>query len=224
MHTVIAIDGPSASGKSTVARSVARRLGYLYVDSGAVYRGVTWEALQQGIDTADARAVGEAVSGWRVELHAGQGAVCFTIEGREPVAALRSESVNRCVSPVAAVPAVRRCVVGWLRDALRFGALVMEGRDIGTAVFPDAAHKFYLDADPAERARRRQGELAGAGRSVALGRVADSLARRDVIDRTRAADPLQVAPGAVVIDSTSLAAEEVVSLILEHVRRCDAPA
>jgi cytidylate kinase len=210
---VIAIDGPAASGKSTVARRVAAALGALYVDSGAVYRGITLAALRAGVDVRDAAAV-EALAG-RVDLafHVEDGAVRFRLDGDLPGAALRTPEVNAAVSPVAAVPAVRRRVVEALRGMRGLGSLVMEGRDIGSAVFPDTPWKFYLDASPEERARRRHGELAGS----ALEAVAENLRTRDRIDSGRRADPLRIAAGATVIDSTGLGIEQVVARILAAV-------
>lgn len=214
MNRVIAIDGPSASGKSTVSKRVAAKLGDLYVDSGAVYRGVTWCALQRNV-WGDAAACVRILPELGFEMFVKDGAVKWRMDGRELGPELRTDIINEKVSRIAATPEIRVQVVAWLRDMLRFGNLVMEGRDIGSAVFPDAAHKFYIDADPAERARRRSAEVAGAD----MGKVGDSLKRRDEIDSKRAKDPLKVAPGAVVLDTTGMSIAQVVEAIVERVRR-----
>jgi cytidylate kinase len=213
MTGVVAIDGPAASGKSTVARRVAAALDALYVDSGAVYRGITWAALERGVDVHDGAAVTQMLAGLDVRFFARDGAVVFSIDDREPGDAMRTQEVNNAVSPVAVIPGVRIQVVLWLREMARLGALVMEGRDIGTAVFPDTPHKFYLDASPEERARRRHREMV-AQTGIAKAEVDASLRRRDKIDSSRKMDPLQVAPGATRIDSTAMGIEDVVSTIV----------
>jgi cytidylate kinase len=152
-----------------------------------------------------------------VDFYVAEGSVRFRVGGRDVSAELRSEAVNRAVSHVSAAPEVRRQVVAWLRGLTKFGPLVMEGRDIGSAVFPDTALKFYLDASPEERARRRHAELApDAG--VSRRAVGDSISRRDRIDSGLGADPLRVSPGAMVIDSTSLSIDEVVRMIVARCR------
>lgn len=217
MTDVVAIDGPAASGKSTVARRVAAALGALYVDSGAVYRGITWAALERGVDVYDAGVVTEMLARLKVRFFSRDGAVGFTIDDHAPGAAIRSQAVNDAVSPVAVIPAVRVQVVKWLREMAPLGPLVMEGRDIGTAVFPDTPHKFYLDASPEERARRRHRELE-AQTSIDEAEVGASLRRRDKIDSSRKMDPLQVAPGATRIDSTAMGIDEVVRTIVTAVK------
>jgi cytidylate kinase len=209
---VIAIDGPAASGKSTVARKVAKALGRLYVDSGALYRGVTWRVLRDGVEPADGPAVAAAMRAARFDFSVREGAVVFSVDGVEPGEALRTAEINRHVSPVAANPEVRRQVTAWLRDMVRHGPLVMEGRDIGTAVFPDAPHRFYLDASEEERARRRHAEAAAQGASVE--EVGRSLRRRDHIDSTRKTAPLRVAEGSVIVDTTGLSIDQVVERVL----------
>ncbi|MCE9615946.1 MAG: (d)CMP kinase [Lentisphaerae bacterium] len=211
---VVAIDGPAASGKSTVSRRLAGALGYLYVDSGALYRGVTWAALEQGIPGTDTARVLSCMAACRFAFEVADGAVVFTIDGFRPVGQLRTETVNRNVSPVAAVPEVRVQVVEWLRSLVRFGSLVMEGRDIGTKVFPASPFKFYLDAAPEERARRRHEEMAG---QVSAAEVGESLKRRDLIDSRRQMDPLKVAADARVIDSTGMGVDDVVQVILADI-------
>lgn len=215
MDKVVAIDGPSASGKSTVAREVARTLGWIYVDSGALYRAVAWKALQEALDPQDEIAVTACVAGMEPQFSVQAGAVMFTIEGRTPGAELRTEAVNRAVSPVAANPAVRQSVTTWLHDMRSLGALVMEGRDIGTAVFPSAPYKFYLDAAPEERARRRHAEMADV---LSVDDVGASLQRRDMMDSRRMTAPLKIATDAHVIDSTGQSIAEVSQRIVAHVQ------
>lgn len=213
----IAIDGPSASGKSTVARRVAGKLGYVYVDSGSLYRGVVWLALKEGVDPSDEDKISDMLAEIEVKFFLVDNAVCFSVNGDKPVAELRSVAVNGSVSLVAAMSEVRDMVVGWLRSMVRFGNLVIEGRDIGTVVFPDAEHKFYLDASPEERARRRSVEMLGDEDSAEVRR---SLERRDTIDSTREIAPLAVAGDAVVIDSTSMSIDETVTMILAGIETC----
>lgn len=215
----VAIDGPSASGKSTVARKAAQALGFHYVDSGAVYRGLTWKCLREGVDTEDGAAVTDLVDRVRFEWFVEEGAVRFTLDGEDPGAQVRSVPVQEHVSDVAAVPEVRVRVVKLLRDTTHFGSLVMEGRDIGTVVFPDTPYKFYLDADPEERARRRHQEmLKTAAADTTVDKVFASLQRRDRKDSTRKTAPLQIALGAQVIDSTKMRAEEVAKLVVKQVQ------
>jgi CMP/dCMP kinase len=219
MSDVVAIDGPSASGKSTVARRVAAELGFLYVDSGAMYRGVTWKALREGVNAGDGLAVARMLARVAVETLVVEGAVRFRLDGTDPLADLRGREVTDNVSLAAAVPAVRARVNEWLRDAVRFGDLVVEGRDIGTAVFPGTPFKFYLDAAPGERARRRLAETDGARGAAAAEDVERSLQRRDRLDSGRDADPLRVPPGAVVVDTTRMSVDEVARLVVREVRR-----
>lgn len=216
--TVIAIDGPSASGKSTVSRRVALALARVYVDSGSLYRGIAWKAVRDGIDAWNPSEVAEVAGNTDMAFFLEDGAIRFRLDGVVAGEQLRTAEVNGVVSPVAAVPEVRTIVVSHLRDMTRFGDLVMEGRDIGTAVFPDAPFKFYLHASGAERARRRHAEIDGRGEDAGLEAVDASLKNRDRIDSTRKKDPLRVAEDAVVIDSTSMGIEEVVQCILERVR------
>jgi cytidylate kinase len=224
---VVAIDGPSASGKSTVSRRVAAALAasaagqaWAHVDSGALYRAVTWKALRDGVKPGDTRAAANVADTARMDFRCENGTVVFTVDGADPGAELRGEAVNENVSWISAVPAVRSRVVRWLRGMTRFGNLVMEGRDIGSAVFPDAALKFYLDAAPEERARRRLLDPAAGGRSPgdSVERVQASLRRRDTIDSGRELAPLRIAEGACVMDTTGMAVESVAAQIADAVR------
>lgn len=218
MGKAIAIDGPSASGKSTVSKGVAKALGFIYVDSGALYRGVTWQAIRKGVDTKDAAAVLESMHNAEWDFFVQEGASVFSIDGDVPVQELREKEVREAVAHVASVPEVRKFVVESLQSLVNFGSLVMEGRDIGTVVFPDSLYKFYLDADPKERAMRRYRELVAAGEDEKAEEVMESLKTRDQIDATRKADPLVVAPGARKIDSTSMTLEEVIQTVINAVK------
>ena len=214
-NRIIAIDGPSASGKSTVARRLAVRLGCTYVDSGAVYRGITWKVLADQCEPARTEEVIACLDRMSMEFFVTEGAVRFRIDGVEPGPGLRSEAISGRVSEVAAIPAVRAAATGWLRSMTRLGNLVMEGRDIGTVVFPGADFKFYLDASPDERARRRSAELSADAQGVPA--VLAALQRRDGIDSGRKTAPLRIAEGAVVLDTTGLSIDEVVGRIVRAI-------
>ncbi len=216
MSRVIAIDGPSGAGKSTVARAIGEALGFLHVDSGALYRIVTWQALRRGVDCGDEAAISALAGDLEVTITARDGAVRFSVAGEEPGEAIRMPEINDHVSPISKAPAVRARVTAWLRDMRRLGDLVVEGRDIGSVVFPDSPARFYLDADPAERARRRHLEELGKGLAQSREKVLSSLLARDRIDSSRATAPLRVADGACVIDSTRLSVEEVLRQIFSR--------
>ncbi len=215
---VIAIDGPAASGKSTVARRVAEATGALYVDSGALYRAVAWKVLDTGTDPQDIDGVAVIVPAIRMRFFVDGHAVGFSIDDQTPGLALRTERVNQAVSPVAANPVVRERVTGWLRDMTALGGLVMEGRDIGTVVFPKAPFKFYLDASPAVRAQRRHAEMTEA-EALTVDAVGASLSRRDQIDSRRATAPLATAVDAIIVDSSGMKVDEVVAFVLDTVRK-----
>lgn len=215
---IVAIDGPAASGKSTVSRKAAAQLGGAHVDSGALYRGLTWQCLRAGVACGDEEAVLRVMRAMRMDFFLDGDRVRFTIDGQDPGAEIRSEAVGEQVSAVAAMPRVRAWIVERLRSMTRFGSLVMEGRDIGSVVFPDTPFKFYLDADPEERARRRQKDLAAADQAATFSRVRTSLSRRDTLDSGRAAAPLARAADARVIDTTHLPVDGVVAAIVDAVR------
>lgn len=212
----IAIDGPAGAGKSTVARRVAERLGYLYIDSGAMYRALTLKALRLGIDPGDGPALGALAAQTEIALVQGPHGDRILLDGVDVTGAIRDPEVTRHVSAVAAVPAVRARLVELQRAVARGGGVVMDGRDIGSHVLPRADRKFFLTASLQERARRRQEELAAAGHRVPLAELEADIARRDHLDSTRPVSPLVQVPDAVVIDTTGLAVEEVVNRILEH--------
>lgn len=213
---IIAIDGPSGAGKGTVSRTLASELQYRHVDTGAMYRAVAWKASRLGIDLTRADAVSEvatrAVFGWTIGV---------SIDGEDVTAAIRTPEMDAAAAIVARHPAVRAVLVERQRAYADDGGLVMEGRDIGTVVFPEADVKLYLDASPEERARRRAYDAAhAAGRDGArVETVAQALEARDLSDRTRAVSPLTIAPDATHIDTTGVPVSEVVRRALEIVRR-----
>jgi len=215
---IVAIDGPSASGKSTVSKLVAIALKFTYVDSGALYRGMTWKAIREGVDVKNGPAVVELMNRMQIEFFAENMIVGFLVDGEDPAPQLRSEPVRENVSDIAAIPEVRTFMVNHLRSLTRFGNIVMEGRDIGSVVFPMTPFKYYLDADPEERARRRQQELLRMEGEGDVGKVLDSLKRRDAKDTTRKVAPLQIPLGARVINSTAMSIEQVVALIVREIR------
>ena len=203
--TIIAIDGPAASGKSSVAKRLARRLGFSYVNSGSMYRAVTWELLRQGIDPSNPDNVKASIES--MDLGCGfnaEGESFIRINAQIPDAELKESAVNNSVSTVSAIPAVRHFIVARLRALVNEHDVVMEGRDIGSAVFPDAPHKFYLDATPEIRRLRRAAE----GQT-------DSIDLRDKQDSSRAEAPLQIAKGACVVDTSHLTLDGVVEKIFQ---------
>jgi cytidylate kinase len=204
-HTVIAIDGPAASGKSSVARMLAARLGFVYVNTGAMYRAVTWCAISQPQPSFEPDALLALIERTRVECVLRDGVESFLVEGSDPGDALNSAAVNQRVSAVASVPGIRQFLVRLQREFGGKHPVVMEGRDIGSAVFPDTPYKFYIDASPEvrEMRRRRQGYV-------------DQIADRDRQDSSRSASPLQVPEGAEVIDGSDLTVEGTVEILLQR--------
>jgi len=206
---IVAIDGPAGAGKSTVARAVAKRLGFTYIDTGAMYRAVALWALRTGIPLEDAHKLEQLAR----EAHIEFTDATVVLNGEDVTLAIREPLVSDASSQAAACAGVRRALQQEQRRIASTASVVMEGRDIGTVVFPDAQVKIYLDADPSERARRRAEEL-GADPS----HIAQEMAGRDQRDRTRAEAPLTQAPDAEYIDSSRLSAEEVEEAILKLVR------
>lgn len=204
---VIAMDGPAASGKSSVAREVAAKLGWAYVNTGNMYRAATWAVIEAGADPDNADAVLRAVSAVRIECPVEQGRTVVRVDGRDVESLLNSEAVNRAVSLVARVPQVREKLVAMQRAVGHAQPVVMEGRDIGTVVFPDAPVKFYIDASEEVRAKRRglQGHT-------------DSVSERDRLDSTRKTAPLMAAKDAIIIDSSDLTLAQVVDKVIEMLR------
>jgi len=214
---IIAIDGPSGAGKGTIARAVAARLSYHHIDTGAMYRAVAWKALRDGLDLENEPQVAEVAR--RAEIDVGDGRV--VIDGHDVASAIRTAEIDRAAAIVARQPRVREALIARQRARGADGGVVMEGRDIGTVVFPAADVKIFLDASPEERARRRASDpthASGAG-TVAISEVATALAERDRLDSTRAASPLKVADDAEVIDTTALSIEDAVAQVMEAVAR-----
>jgi cytidylate kinase len=211
---VVAIDGPSGAGKSTAGRAVAERLGYVFLDTGAMYRALALAALREGIPLDDAAAVAALAGRVRLDLQPG-GAVI--LDGQDVTSALRTQEVGAAASRVSVHPSVRRHMVARQREMGQAGGVVMDGRDIGTAVFPDADVKFYVDAHPRQRAMRRHEELAQRGLPSDLDTIEREIRERDHADSTRAESPLTRAPDAIHLDTTELGLEEVVRRMLAAV-------
>jgi cytidylate kinase len=213
-NLIIAIDGPSGAGKGTVARAIAQALGYRHVDSGAMYRAVGWKALQDGIPIDDETALEALAERSRILVTDSRIAIDDTDVTRE----IRTPAIDRAAASVARLPRVRSVLVRQQREFGAGGGIVMEGRDIGTVVFPGAEVKIYLDAAPEERARRRASDPAHAGLPAAVSDVARMLTERDRSDSTRTASPLYAAPDAIVVDTTGKTVEAVVAEVMAVVR------
>jgi cytidylate kinase len=206
-HRVVAIDGPAASGKSSVARELARQIGFDYVNSGAMYRAVTWHVLKQGISPDDGAAIVRLLETTRIDCDLGPDGSRILIDSVDPEPHLRDDRVNEEVSAVSSVPRVREILVEKMRAYAQDHDVVMEGRDIGSVVFPETPYKFYVDASPDVRLRRRQAQ----GQR-------DQIAARDRADSSRRASPLIIAEDAHVIDSSNLAIEGVVGEIVGRLK------
>jgi len=211
---IIAIDGPVGSGKSTVARTVARLLGYTYLDSGAMYRAVAWKALCQGVLFDSPASLAVLTENMRIDLAQENGALRVRVDGADVTEAIRAAEVAQGASQVAVVPEVRALLVEQQRRAGQGGGVVVEGRDIGTVVFPDAHLKIFLEASPEVRAERRRREYLAAGNSVEPAAMLEQVHERDRRDRGRAASPLVRAADAVLVDNTAMDADETARLIV----------
>ena len=219
---VIAIDGPAASGKSTTARLAARELGYLYIDTGAMYRAMGLKACRRGIKFSDTEAITQLADATAISQRPEDGGVVTLLDGEDVSAAIRQPEISQAASDISTIPAVRRRLVRLQQQMGQDGGVVMEGRDIATVVFPDADVKVFMQAGSAERARRRQAELAARGINTDLAELERQITARDQQDSGRSDSPLACAADAVVIDTTGLTiaqqVERVVALAQQKMR------
>ena len=219
MSVVVAIDGPAGTGKSSVSKGLAQKLGARYLDTGAMYRMVTLAVLRAGVDPGDAEGVGRIASSVQMTVDYDPSGDRYFLGEEDVSAEIRGDAVTQAVSAVSSVPAVRTRLVDLQRSMVNGGgSVVVEGRDIGTVVFPKAEVKIYLDADPRERVRRRLRDIRATGGDIAEAQLAAQMKERDQRDSTRSDAPLTQAPDAVYLDSTPLSADEVEEAILRIVR------
>jgi len=216
---IVAIDGPSAAGKSTLAKRLARDLGYTYLDTGAMYRALALKILRQGLDLADGAKLAALVGATEIDLVEREGNSQVLLDGVDVSALIRTPEVGQMASKVSAFPIVRRRMLELQRVLGQRGSVVAEGRDIGTVIFPEAEVKIYLDASVQERARRRYEELRKSGRDVTLEETVRELEERDKRDSERDMAPLRKADDALAIDSSALAAEAVLERVMRAVKR-----
>ena len=215
---IIAIDGPSGAGKSTLGRLLARELGLLYIDTGAMYRAVALAAIEAGVNTRDTAAVAEIAARAQIRLEGDPDSLRVMLNGRDVSEEIRNEQVGRTASIISAIPEVRRNLVRRQREMGAHGGVVLDGRDIGTVVFPDADLKFFLTAVPQERARRRYDEERRKEPDLTFEDTLADINTRDERDSTRADSPLAIADDAIVIDTTDLPIEEVFARIMGVIR------
>ena len=211
---IIAIDGPVGSGKSTVARRVAELLRFTYLDSGAMYRALAWKALERSVPLDDAVRFETLATETRIDLKAERDGVHVRVDGADVTHAIRTPEISEATSRISVIPGVRRRMVAEQQRAGQRGGVVMEGRDIGTVVFPRADLKIYLDANVEVRAARRLRELQARGESITLGQMLEDVRERDLRDKSREASPLVRAPDAVLVDNTAMDVEETARLIV----------
>jgi cytidylate kinase len=216
---IIAIDGPAGAGKSTIARRVAKKLGILYVDTGAMYRAVAWKALQEKINFKDTKALIQSAKKNKIQLKQNprENRIQVFSNGKKITFAIRTETVSHYTSQVAVLPEIRKILQQAQRKMGQSQSIVMEGRDIGTAVFPKAQFKFYLDASPLERAKRRYKELKARGKVMSLRSLTRAITQRDYRDQHRKDSPLRCAKDAIRIDTTHLTLPQVVTRILTRI-------
>jgi cytidylate kinase len=215
---LIAIDGPAGSGKSTVSKMIAKRLGLLYIDTGAMYRALTLKAMRKKMDLEDETALAGLARSTRIDLEASGIALKVILDGEDVTGLIRTPELTNNVKYIARVPGVRTEMVKLQRAIGEKSGAVLEGRDIGTVVFPDATYKFYLDADVGERARRRHKELLESGQKAGLEDIIKDVAVRDESDMKRSVGALKMAPDAILVDTTSLTIAEVVEKISSYIR------
>jgi len=215
---IIAIDGPSGAGKSTLAKRLAKELKFVYLDTGAMYRALALKALRQGIDLADDARLAELIAGTEIDLQETPGRLAILLDGEDVAAQIRSPEVSQMASKVSALGVVRARMLELQRAMGKRGSVVAEGRDIGTVIFPEAEVKVFLDASVCERAQRRYDELKAAGRVVDLEETRREIEERDKRDSERDLAPLRKADDAMLIDSSSVDADEVAAIVLARIR------
>lgn len=215
---IVTIDGPAGAGKSTIARMVSKKLGYLNIDTGAMYRAIAWKSLQKKIDLQKEETIVQLAQKTKIALKQDRkgGSLRVLIDGKDMSDKIRTETVSRQANLIAVIQGVREVLKEKQRAMGKKGGVVMEGRDIGTEVFPDADIKFYLDASPTERAQRRYRELKVKGKKVNLKQITSNLAQRDYKDQHRSISPLKPAENAIIIDSTNLTLDEVAQTIVNQ--------
>jgi len=211
---IITIDGPAGAGKSTVSKELARRLGYTYLDTGAMYRAVAWAARQKGVDVGDEKALSELCNDLKLGFQGDR----ILVNGQDVSSLIRTPEMDGLSSAVSRAAVVREYLTGMQRELGRQGQLVAEGRDMGTVVFPQAAHKFFLSASAGERARRRKMQMENQGEQVAYEEILAQIEARDLADSTRSIAPLQAAPDCIVIDSSDLTVEDVLEKIVTEMK------
>jgi cytidylate kinase len=216
---VIAIDGPAASGKSTTARLVAQRLGYLHIDTGAMYRAITLLAIEQQIPLRDIEGIGDLAQRTKISLERSESGNRVYVDGREVTQEIRSAAVTKNVSAVSSYQVVRDVLVREQRQMAEGGGVVLDGRDIGTVVLPNADVKIYMVAHVSERVKRRRLELEAAGAVVQPANLEREILERDRLDSTRAASPLRKAPDAIEVDTSDLTIEQQVQFVVDQAKR-----